>query len=301
MQYDIIAKERNIYSRSDFISVPKVFLALPFFNTKRAAGQFNDIRISKFQDLKNIKLKALNMSIFNDFEYFLFIYKKMIKGRSRIVEFENNDMLDELHVAKNHRTMYFNDYFDSIEKMSTMVFQYEQDKKRKGFSFFTSYTVDRKSSRFEFSEPFVEFFNDLRELYEIDFRVLAKLKNEYQRILYVLYVCNRMNKINVFSVESLKQRFLVGTTEDKKFVFKVRKANEELKKLNLISGFTEEKNGGRKTIAFKIDYSYSSLYMKKKDLSAFNDGKKFDVKPNFEEEPTQPKFVEDEYFDDSSI
>ena len=103
-----------------------------------------------------------------------------------------------------------------------------------------------------------------------------------------------------FSVEMLKQRFLVGTTEDKKFVFKIRKANEELKKLKLISGFTEEKNG-RKTTAFKVDYSHYSLYMKKKDLSAFNEGKKFDVKPNFEEEPTQTKFVEDEYFDDSSI
>ena len=109
-----------------------------------------------------------------------------------------------------------------------------------------------------------------------------------------------MNKINVFSVEMLKQRFLVGTTEDKKFIYKIRKANKSLKELKLIAGFTEEKNG-RKTTAFKVDYSHYSLYMKKKDLSAFNDGKKFDVKPTFDEEPTQPKFVEDKYFDDSSI
>ncbi|EPH3228906.1 hypothetical protein PVD02_004190 [Pseudomonas aeruginosa] len=170
MNYEINAKERKIYSLDEFVSVPKVFLALPFFNTKRAADQYNDIKISKFQNLKNIKLKALNMSIFNDFEYFLFIYKKMIKGRSKVVEFDNNEMLDELRVSKNHRTTYFNDYFDSIEKMSTMIFQYEQDKKRKGFSFFNSYSVDRKSSRFEFSDNFVMFFNDLRELYEIDLR-----------------------------------------------------------------------------------------------------------------------------------
>lgn len=297
MNYEINAKERKIYSLDEFVSVPKVFLALPFFNTKRAADQYNDIKISKFQNLKNIKLKALNMSIFNDFEYFLFIYKKMIKGRSKIVEFDNNEMLDELRVSKNHRTTYFNDYFDSIEKMSTMIFQYEQDKKRKGFSFFNSYSVDRKSSRFEFSDNFVMFFNDLRELYEIDFKVLSTLKNEHQRILYVLYICNRMNKINVFSVEMLKQRFLVGKTEDKKFIYKIRQANEELKKLGLISGFEEEKDG-RKTTAFKVEYSYAKLYKKKKDLSGFEDKTAFDIQPKIENQQT---VEEEEFFDDSYL
>lgn len=98
----------------------------------------------------------------------------------------------------------------------------------------------------------------------------------------------------------LKQRFLVGTTEDKKFIYKIRKANKSLKELKLIVGFTEEKDG-RKTTAFKVDYSHYSLYMKKKDLSAFNDGKKFDVKAYFRRRVYVPKFVEDEYFDDSSI
>ncbi|EEJ3186306.1 replication initiation protein [Salmonella enterica subsp. enterica] len=302
MNYEIIKKERKIYTLDEFVSVPKVFLALPFFNTKRAADQFNDIQIGKFQDMKNIKLKALNMSIFNDFEYFLFIYKTMLKTRSKVIEFDNNEMLDKLQVAKNHRTTYFNDYFNSIEKMSTMIFQYEQDKARKGFSFFTSYSVDRKKSRFEFSDQFVSFFNDLRELYEIDFRVLSKLKTEYQRILYVLYVCNRMNKINVFSIEMLKQRFLVDKTEDKKFIFNVRKANEELKLLGLISSFEEEKEG-RKTTAFKIEYNYKKLYQRsdKNDFSGFEDSKKWDVKLEQEKEEKQTANVDDDYIDESEI
>lgn len=106
-----------------------------------------------------------------------------------------------------------------------------------------------------------------------------------------------MNKINVFSVEMLKQRFLVGKTEDKKFIYKIRQANEELKKLGLISGFVEEKDG-RKTTAFKVEYSYAKLYKKKKDLSGFEDKTAFDIQPKIEDQPT----VEDEeFFDDSYL
>lgn len=291
MEYTIKRKERNIISYGTMISLPKIFLALPFFNTKRSGNQYNELTIKKFQNLNNIELKAENLSIFNDFEYFLFIYKEMIRTRSKTVEFNNNDMLDKLQVAKNHRTTYYKDYVASVKKMASTNFSYEEEKASKGFSFFASRKITREKSSFVFTDEFVEFFNNIPELYEIDFRILAKLKNEHQRILYVMYVCNRKGEVNYFSVDMLKKRFLVSDKiPDKTFIYKIRQANIALEKLTLIEGFEEEKEVstvkgkkvvGRVTEKFKVKYSYESLYMKKKkeekkeekktDFSAFDD------------------------------
>lgn len=308
MKYEIKSKSRKIHTLDNFVSVPKVFLALPFFNTKRAVQEtYDTIKIPKFQNMTDICLNSLNMSIFNDFDYFLYIYKKMIKARSRSIEFDNNEMFRELGVKTEHRSMYYKDYCNSIFKLKTINFNFTKDKAQIGFVFFSDSNITRQKTKLVFSEGFVNFFNDLRELYEIDFDILRDLKNEYQRILYILYVCNRMNKINVFSMDFLKERFQLDSLKmpEKTFAFKIRKANKELVDMKLIDGFKEVKESDKKnakTISYRVEYSYAKLYRRKKDLSGFKDGKPFDVKPEKEEEKEdQPTVEDEEFFDDSYL
>ena len=104
--------------------------------------------------------------------------------------------------------------------------------------------------------------------------MLSLLTNEYQRILYVLYVCNRRNKTNYFSVDMLKERFRISDKMPcKTFIMKIRKANEALHEMGLIEGFTEDKTN-RVTTRFLVDYSYKSLYKDYKEKKAISEKKK---------------------------
>lgn len=69
-------KRKKVATLERYISVPKLFLALPFFTPKNSAATEKYIEVAKFSDLKNIKLRSVNLSVIRDFEVFLFLMKK---------------------------------------------------------------------------------------------------------------------------------------------------------------------------------------------------------------------------------
>lgn len=306
----IIAKERKVHALPNYISVPKAFLSLPIFNTTKTEPVLKEIKIDNYsKTIRNVEINMAKLTVFNDLELFLFLLRRAIKCGSNSFDFSTSELMDELEIDANQRPTYFKIFCSSMKNLSKLHISYEIKEcgewKSVVFNFVNG-KLGKTTSRVEISSFFIEFFNDLKELYEIDRKVLKKLTREYQRILYLLYICNRMNKVNKFSVDYLKDRFQFRDLkmDEKKFIFKIREANKELKVLGLIEDFSEAKESDKynaKTIAFNVKYTYAKLYQRKKDYSGFDDAKKFDVEPVFEDEPTQQKFVEDEYFDDSSI
>jgi hypothetical protein len=171
--------------------------------------------------------------------------------------------MNDFDVKTSHRSMYFSIFKQSIRKLNKINIEYEEeteDGTKMVFLNFITGELTKKGGKIEVSKRFIEFFGSLKELYEIDTKMLSLLTNEYQRILYVLYVCNRRNKTNYFSIKMLKERFRISDKmPDKTFIMKIRKANEALQEMGLIEGFNEEK-ANRATTRFLVDYSYNSLY-----------------------------------------
>lgn len=312
----IIAKERKAHTLPHYTSVPKAFLSLPIFNTTKTESVLKEIQIKSYsKSIRNVEINIAKLTVFSDLELFLFLLRKAVKCGSNRFDFSTSEMMDELGIDANQRPTYFKIFCLSMKNLSKLNIAYElkEDGEWKSVVFsFINGKLGKNKCSVEISALFIEFFNDLKELYDINIEVLKELKGEYQRILYLLYICNRMNKVNKFSVDFLKERFQLShlKMDDKKFIYKIREANRELKDMELIECFSEAKESDKynaKTTAFNVSYSYVSLYRikkgnkKKKDITAFDDAKKFDVEPVFEDELTQPKFVEDEYFDDSTI
>ncbi|MEJ3587067.1 hypothetical protein [Pseudomonas bubulae] len=242
-------KEKEVFKLKGYVSVPRVFLALPLFNTINAHKEPRGFEIAKNHNAKNIHIASTSLTIFNDFEVFLFILRKVYSSKSNEFEFTLDEIMNDFDVKTSHRTMYFSIFKQSIRKLNKTVF----------LNFITG-ELTKKGGKIEVSKRFIEFFGSLKELYEIDTKMLSLLTNEYQRILYVLYVCNRRNKTNYFSVDMLKERFRISDKMPcKTFIMKIRKANEALHEMGLIEGFTEDKTN-RVTTRFLVDYSYKSLY-----------------------------------------
>lgn len=312
----IIAKERKTHTLPHYTSVPKAFLSLPIFNTTKTESVLKEIQIKNYsKSVRNVEINIAKLTVFSDLELFLFLLRKAVKCGSNRFDFSTSEMMDELGIDANQRPTYFKIFCLSMKNLSKLNIAYElkEDGEWKNVVFsFINGKLGKNKCSVEISALFIEFFNDLKELYDINIEVLKELKGEYQRILYLLYICNRMNKVNKFSVDFLKERFQLShlKMDEKKFVYKIREANRELQAMKLIEGFSEAKESDKynaKTTAFNVCYSYVSLYRikkgnkNKKDISAFADAKKFDVEPVFESEPTNTEFVEEEFFDDSSI
>ncbi|WP_136477736.1 replication initiation protein [Pseudomonas sp. DG56-2] len=294
MEYIITRKERRIASLEHFISLPKIFLALPFFTPKNTTSQESHITVAKFGELKDIKLKSVNLSVITDFEVFLFLMKKAYEKKSNTFEFDNFEIYDYLKIKSNHRDTFFKSVYLNLveEKLSSIDVSYSKkndaETSRYGFKFIEYRKVSKKKTSVRLSKEFIEFFNGLEDLYEISRRVLNLLSNEYQRILYILYICNRRNTTNYFSVDDLRKRFSVTEKmPNKTFVMKIRDANKALQALGFISGFKEDKGekANGPTIRFLVDYTYKTLYSdfgKKRaaaelNLSAFNSTKKIKI------------------------
>lgn len=259
-------KEKEVFKLKGYVSVPRIFLALPLFNTVNAHKEPKGFEIAKNHNAKNIHIASTSLTIFNDFEVFLFILRKVYSSKSNEFEFTLDEIMNDFDVKTSHRTMYFSIFKQSIRKLNKINIEYEEDTEdgtKTVFLNFITGELTKKGGKIEVSKRFIEFFGSLKELYEIDTKMLSLLTNEYQRILYVLYVCNRRNKTNYFSVEMLKERFRISDKmPSKTFVMKIRKANAALKELGLIEGFEEEKDekNNRTTKRFLVDYSYNSLY-----------------------------------------
>lgn len=256
-------KEKEVFKLKGYVSVPRIFLALPLFNTINAHKEPRGFEIAKNHNAKNIHIASTSLTIFNDFEVFLFILRKVYSSKSNEFEFTLDEIMNDFDVKTSHRTMYFSIFKQSIRKLNKINIEYEEETEEGTKTVFLNFItgeLTKKGGKIEVSKRFIEFFGSLKELYEIDTKMLSLLTNEYQRILYVLYVCNRRNKTNYFSVEMLKERFRISDKmPDKTFVMKIRKANEALQEMGLIEGFNEEK-ANRATIRFLVDYSYNSLY-----------------------------------------
>ncbi|HGE2360450.1 TPA: hypothetical protein ACGJRP_003486 [Pseudomonas aeruginosa] len=301
MEYIINSKEKKVATLERYISVPKLFLALPFFTPRNSAATEKYIEVAKFSDLKNIKLRSVNLSVIRDFEVFLFLMKKAYQKKSNTFEFDNLEIFKLLKIKPNHRDSFIKDVYINLieEKLSSIDVSYTKKEdalnKRFGFKFIEYRAVDKKTTKIRLSKEFIEFFNELEYLYDIPLDILDLLSNEYQRILYILYVCNRKNATNFFTVGDLKKRFNVSSkTPDKTFVMNIRKANNSLFDLGLITKFEEEKEEGKKngkTVTFKVDYTYKTLYTdlkKKRAAAALNlDAFKKPVKVKKEEKQTQ--------------
>ncbi|HEJ6524390.1 RepB family plasmid replication initiator protein [Pseudomonas aeruginosa] len=256
-------KEKEVFKLKGYVSVPRIFLALPLFNTINAHKEPRGFEIAKNHNAKNIHIASTSLTIFNDFEVFLFILRKVYSSKSNEFEFTLDEIMNDFDVKTSHRTMYFSIFKQSIRKLNKINIEYEEETEEGTKTVFLNFItgeLTKKGGKIEVSKRFIEFFGSLKELYEIDTKMLSLLTNEYQRILYVLYVCNRRNKTNYFSVEMLKERFRISDKmPDKTFVMKIRKANEALQEMGLIEGFNEEK-ANRATTRFLVDYSYNSLY-----------------------------------------
>ena len=314
MKYSLKTKERKVFALSTFVSVPKAFLALPLFNVFNQSEEVADkITIPKYQNMRDIVMNSTSLTMFNDFEFFLFILRKVINSNSTEIEFATKELMDDLKIANNQRPNYLRIFQASMIKLGQINVSYKEIRDDKivavVFSFIEG-ELEKDKCKISVSKRFIEFFGSLKELYEIDPRILSKLTNEYQRMLYVLYVCNRRNDVNYFSVEMLKQRFRINSEKmpDKTFVMKIRKANVALQKMGFIEGFTETKKEPEKlrsqTVRFNVSYSYKTLYRKdkKKDaegfqISDFNDEVNFEI----QEEPKAVIPPEDDYFDENDF
>ncbi|POD21217.1 replication initiation protein [Pseudomonas syringae pv. syringae] len=267
-------KPRKVRALKTFTSVPRLFLVLPLFNIINGSDKLDEpIIVQKHQNTRNIEIKNAQLTIDNDFDIFLFILRKVLNSNSTSIEFTTKEMMDELHIEKVNRAQYLKTFIKSVERLSKIHVKYEErvhgEWEHTFFSFMDG-KLTKTKGRIEVSKFFIEFFGNLKELYELNPEILSLL-SKYQRILYVLYVCNRMSTTNYFNVDMLKERFKINSDKmpDKTFIKKIRDANNDLQELGLITGFKEIKtldkdgkndNPRQPTVQFDVDYTYKSLY-----------------------------------------
>lgn len=267
-------KPRKVRSLKTFTSVPRLFLILPLFNINNGSdSRVEPISVEQHQNTRNIEIKNAQLTIDNDFDVFLFILRKVFRSNSTSIEFSTSEMMDELNIEKVSRAQYLKTFIKSVKRLSNIHVEYEEKingEWQHTFFNFIEGRLTKSKGIIEVSKFFIEFFGNLKELYEINPEIL-NLLTKYQRILYVLYVCNRMSTTNYFSVDRLKERFNINSEKmpDKQFIKKIRDTNNELQDLGLITSFKEIKaldkerknnNPRQPTVQFNVDYTYKSLY-----------------------------------------
>lgn len=273
-------KPRKVRALTTFVSVPRLFLVLPLFNIINSSESFSEtITINKHQNTRNIEFTNAQLTIDNDFDIFLFILRRVLNSNNTSIEFTTKEMMDELKIEKANRAQYLKTFIKSVERLSKIHVKYEEyvdgEWEHNFFSFIDG-KLTKTKGKIEVSKFFIEFFGNLKELYELNPEILNVL-SKYQRILYVLYVCNRMSKTNHFSVDMLKDRFNIDSDKmpDKTFIKSIRDTNKDLQQLGLIAGFKEIKeldalgndnNPRQQTIKFNVEYTYKSLYPKISEL-----------------------------------
>ena len=168
MEYIITTKEKKVATLERYISVPKLFLALPFFTPKNSASTEKYTEVAKFGDLRKIRLRSVNLSVIRDFEVFLFLMKKAYLKKSNTFEFDNTEIFELLKIKPNHRDSFMKEVYINLieEKLSSIDVSYTKREdllnQRIGFKFIEYRQVNKKTTKIRLSKEFIDFFSMIR-------------------------------------------------------------------------------------------------------------------------------------------
>jgi ribosomal protein S8 len=250
-------KNKKIFIDNKFFSMYRSILALPVFTLKNKTDKIKLI-YKEYSYYTNVSIHSDPLNVTTDFATYSFITIK--SNESKTLDFKFNlkefyDFVDPEGKQKNNRSHLKDELKKSLIKLRsfTMVF----DIKNTTFicGLIDDGEINDKECYIKMNKNYKNFWlADKENIYNIEFyKILNKTKLEYSKLLYLYVICNNIREYNTFSIEKLKERFLSGKMEDKKFVYNLRKAINELKEIGFILDFEEVKEHNKgKTISFKI-------------------------------------------------
>lgn len=267
---------KKIFIQDEFISVFKSVLALPVFNVRNRIENANtilDITLKvETEQYQNVKIKTLPLNLEIDFNVFLFVVKTANEANKKIFTFNIDDLInfilpkvydDKGNIVKtktNNRSYYVEQAFQSLEKLRMLTVSFKNKNGRYICGLLSSVAFDDPSNpmtaTIEMSANYKEFWlADSNNIYNVDLSIYNRLKKDYSRALYQLYLCNNANEFNTFSLALIREKVRASDTlEDKKLCQSIRAANDELIEIGIIKEAIEVKNL-RKTEGFKIKFT----------------------------------------------
>lgn len=246
---------KKVFIDNNFFSIYRSVLTLPIFNLKNKEIK-QEIKLPSFSYYKNVKIITDNLNVSSDFAAYCFITLKSNQIKDDCFEFnmkEFYDFVDPDHKQINNRKHIKEEFAKSLIKFRRLTVVFDIDETTYFCGLLDYGLINDNICKIKMSSSNKMFWKaDSNNIYNIEYKkIYSKLKLDYSKIMYTLIVSNNIREYNTFSIEKLKERFLSQNMEEKKFVYNIRQAINELKKIGFIIDSIEDKEL-KKTIAFKI-------------------------------------------------
>ncbi len=248
---------KKIFIDNSFFSLYRSVLTLPIFNLKNKKID-NTYTIPEFSYYKNIKIISDPLNVSSDFAAYCFITLKSNQIKENEFEFNMKDFynfIDPEHKQVNNRKHFKEELAKSLIKLRRLTVVFDIDNTTYFCGLIESGSINDNVCRIKMSSSNKEFWKaDNNNIYNIEYyKIYNELKSEYSKIMYNLLICNNIREYNTFSIEMLKERFLSKEMQEKKFLYNVRQAINELKEIGFVLDSIELKETIKSpTFAFKI-------------------------------------------------
>lgn len=258
---------KKIFAQDDFISFTRFLLVAPFFTVTNSEDTKFEILTNYFGYDVTIDAMPLNVNIDQDMA--LFLVKNRFERDSLTFKVKLSDFYNFVNPEKtdmsNRNATYKKRIEESLKRIKSINLTVRNATQTFFCSFLNSAFIDYEKNELvvELNSMFDNFFKlDSNAIYNINRNITRRIKSDHAKILYNLYLCHSANKDkNFITVDVLKERFMFVATNDEKkdkaainkLMMNVRKANKELKDLDILLVNTEVKAGdGRTTTGFNV-------------------------------------------------
>lgn len=245
---------KKIFISDDYLPLSKSLMTLPIFTAtnQTKAVQLN-IKAKSFFSYENLEINTEPLTLSHDFNVFIYIIQKLTKNPSHKIILDIKEYQQQNNIARQNLQVYREKINSTLKKFQNLSISFEK-KDRKYTCGFINYSKEVGNNQIE-----IEISPGLLFLYEADKELIfnlrldkyKKIKSLYAKALYLFYLSNNKNTLNVFNRDYIAYRLQCGHLENKVFNKNIRAAHKELLKLDLIEK-VEEIKFGPKVLKYKV-------------------------------------------------
>ncbi|HHM7816739.1 TPA: hypothetical protein ACRNO8_001564 [Pseudomonas aeruginosa] len=249
---------KSIYAQDKYMTFAKSILHLPIFQSvKNSKKERVTIKIDKFYSYEDVEMDFIPLSVNFDFDVFYYILQKKLKSDKLTFTINMKHFMKFHKVHPSNKKVYIEKLRKSLKNMMKFYLEF-----RYGSITYKCHLLnnivedanDKENTVITFNKEFENFYkHDTDLIFNFKFDKFKEIEGDYARVLYMFYLTNHYADNVKFKISDILDRLQSNFSTKTKTYEYIKKAHEELIKIEFLKSVEPIKEG-RELTGYLVEF-----------------------------------------------
>ncbi|MFU3047522.1 hypothetical protein ACM7MN_10630 [Pseudomonas paraeruginosa] len=249
---------KSIYAQDKYMTFAKSILHLPIFQSvKNSKKERVTIKIDKFYSYEDVEMDFIPLSVNFDFDVFYYILQKKLKSDKLTFTINMKHFMKFHKVHPSNKKVYIEKLRKSLKNMMKFYLEFRYDSityKCHLLNNIAEDANDKENTVITFNKEFENFYkHDTDLIFNFKFDKFKEIEGDYARVLYMFYLTNHYADSVRFKISDILDRLQSNFSTKTKTYEYIKKAHEELIKIEFLKSVEPIKEG-RELTGYLVEF-----------------------------------------------